>query len=399
MATKRLSICVLLAEPYNAEMPARPAVMEMSMIAIRLGHKVVWVMPVMESMGEMHRYKGIRIFTISHGAHSSLAGKIVDKFVFAWREMTVASRVVQYENCNVIQARDDVLAGLVAVYLKKKHRLPFVFQCSFPFVDGIGEKHRSMPFQLIVKVGHFVLSYVMRHADLILPISKWMREDLISKGVPKSKMVPLPLGVNTSLFSPTNNTHPEYDVIYIGTLDKLRRLDALIRAMVIVKQHNRHARLLMLGRGDDRSNLVELVHNCRLDDNVAFVDQVPYSDVPQFIASASIGVSPVPPSDLYKMNSPSKLFEYMSMGKPVVANEEIYEHKEVLESSGGGILVSFTPESFAGAILKLLDNSDEATKMGQAGRKWVIENRSYETLTRQVGVRYLELIQDNCSKT
>ncbi len=82
----------------------------------------------------------------------------------------------------------------------------------------------------------------------------------------------------------------------------------------------------------------------------------------------------------------------MGMAKPVVANEEIPEHKEVLAESGGGILVPYAPEGFSQAITELLDNPGKAAVMGQRGREWVVKNRTYEILARRVDERYLELL-------
>jgi len=85
--------------------------------------------------------------------------------------------------------------------------------------------------------------------------------------------------------------------------------------------------------------------------------------------------------------------EYMAMAKPVVVNEEIPEHKTVVEESGGGILVSFTPEAFADAIIELVDNPERATEMGHRGREWVVQNRNYEIMARQLEQRLLELLE------
>ncbi len=85
------------------------------------------------------------------------------------------------------------------------------------------------------------------------------------------------------------------------------------------------------------------------------------------------------------------MIEYMAMAKPVVANEEIPEHREVIEQSGGGILVPYTPESFAEAIIELSDNPEKAAEMGQRGREWVLKNRTNEILARQVEAKYLRL--------
>jgi glycosyltransferase involved in cell wall biosynthesis len=85
------------------------------------------------------------------------------------------------------------------------------------------------------------------------------------------------------------------------------------------------------------------------------------------------------------------MFEYMAGSKPVVANEEIPEHKEVLSESGGGILTPFIPEAFADAIIELLESPEKANEMGRRGREWVSNNRSYEVLAQQVEVTYFSL--------
>ena len=131
-----------------------------------------------------------------------------------------------------------------------------------------------------------------------------------------------------------------------------------------------------------------------LENTVIFVGQVPYFEVLEFIAAADVAVPPVPPLDIYKVSSPCKLFEYMGVAKPVVANEEIPEHREVIEKSGGGILVPFTSEGFTDAIAYLLDNPKKAAEMGSRGRKWVVKNRSYEILARQVEERYYQLLRE-----
>lgn len=59
------------------------------------------------------------------------------------------------------------------------------------------------------------------------------------------------------------------------------------------------------------------------------------------------------------------MFEYRALGKPVVANEGILEQKEVIEQSGGGILVSFKGETVASAIIGLLDDTEKAIEMRQ----------------------------------
>jgi glycosyltransferase involved in cell wall biosynthesis len=183
-------------------------------------------------------------------------------------------------------------------------------------------------------------------------------------------------------------------IVYVGTLDKARCLHVLIQAFSRVKQERR-SKLLIVGDGTDRENLERLAHESGMEDDVVFTGWVPESDLVQCIATADLGVSPVPPLSFYKVSSPIKVLEYLAMAKPVVASEEILEHKEILEQSGGGILVPFTPEAFAKAIIYLLDNPQQAAEMGRRGREWVKKNRSYETLGRLLEKYCLEVIDDH----
>lgn len=403
----KLNICMLLSDPYDPGMPARPPIMEIYGNCFpNMGHKVTWIMMAPTSQEEIQEvpFGDVRVFTIPCHTGSFLLKKVFAQLVFLWKEVKLASRVIRREGCNIIQVRNGIFEGLLGIYLKRKYEIPFIFQYSFPFAEAYLEKHKidsNKVRYLVAQVRRFVLPFVMRHADLILPISKWMGEDLAQNGIPREKVLPVPLAVNTDLFSPTvsgeqiclkYNLSDSKVVIYQGTMDKLRHLDVVFYALALVKQKRQDVKLLMVGNGDDRANLEKIASNLGLGDDIIFTGQVPYLEVPQFIAAADIGLSPVPPLDIFKVSSPCKLFEYMGIAKPVVANEETPEHQEVLEQSGGGSLVPFTPEAFACAIIKLLDNPKKADEMGQRGREWVVENRSYEILAQQVEERYLELL-------
>ncbi len=403
----RLNMIVFLTDLYDPDMPARPAVREVYGNCFpKMGHKVTWIMPAKARITEIQEenFGGTRILVIPYRTTSLLPRKVFNKLLLLWREQRVASKVIREERCNIIQVRNGILEGLLGAYLKRRHKVPFVFQYSFPLIEEDPKRQGLSSGKLSPlwgKLNSFLLSYILRKADLILPISKWMQRDLVSKGIPQERMMPLPLAVNPELFSPAAdgqevsqryNLGNQKVIIYLGVMTKRRQLEILLYSLAQLKQNKRNVKLLMVGEGNDRSNLEVLARSLGMEEDVIFTGQVPYFEVPQFIAAADIAVSLVPPLDIYKVSSPSKLFEYMGMAKPVVANEEIPEHKEVLEESGGGVLVPFTPEAFAHAIVELLDNPERAAEMGRKGREWVVENRTYEILARKVEQRYFELL-------
>jgi glycosyltransferase involved in cell wall biosynthesis len=82
----------------------------------------------------------------------------------------------------------------------------------------------------------------------------------------------------------------------------------------------------------------------------------------------------------------------MSMKKPVIANQEILEHRDVIEQSGGGLLVRFDPGSFAGAMVRLLKDRKKAMDMGEKGCEWVLKNRSYGEMAETVEKIYYKAL-------
>lgn len=406
----KLNVLILLPDLYSRLVPARPAVVEIYGNCFpNLGHSVTWIMA--EERGGMEigeeTVGGARVLTIPCCAGSSLLHRILNKLHFLWcARKLVDSMLRRGENINVIQARSGAFEGLLAVYLKRKLRIPFVFQYSFPVADGYLQKYKlghGRIYCVLARLEHTMISFVMKHADLILPISQQMLEELVKEGVPREKMTPLPLAVNPELFSPSvsgESVRMKYNLggssvlLYLGTLDRMRQLDILLHMMVLLEETKPGVKLLLVGWGDDRNRLEKLAHELGLADSVVFIGRVPYFGVSQFVAAADVGISLVPPVDMYRVSSPCKLFEYMGVGKPVVANDEISEHKETLKQSGGGILVPFDLEALACAVARLLDDPTVARGMGQKGRSWVVGNRSYDILARQVEQQYFGLLKE-----
>ena len=301
---------------------------------------------------------------------------------------------------NIIQVRDSTFDSILALYLKKLYNVPFVFQYTFP-TGSYQIKGYKNPFKrLYGALDTFFINYILKKADFIFPISNLMEINLISSGLNPDKITPVPMGVNIDLFNKKNSDkiRDEYKLedskvlLYVGSLDRFRKLDLMIVAFSIVKKSYKNVKLLIVGEGNDKQNLEELVFSLNLEKDVIFTGPIQYFDVPNFISLSDICLCPVPPLEIYIVSSPTKLFEYMAINKPTVANKEIPELKQVLEESGAGILVKFESESFAEGILLLLNDPIKAHEIGQKGRDWVVKNRSYEQMALEIENIYIKLL-------
>ncbi|HAK52024.1 MAG TPA: hypothetical protein DCM54_09010 [Gammaproteobacteria bacterium] len=142
-------------------------------------------------------------------------------------------------------------------------------------------------------------------------------------GVDPKKIHVLPNAADADTFGPNRFQQsirprlgiPENEVVlgFIGWFVSWHNFDLLIEALGRVKDEG--ATLLLVGDGDLKEELESLAiqHGC-LDD-IVFTGSVPYTEIPEYINAMDICI--IPGSNQYR--SPIKLFEYMCMGKAVVA--------------------------------------------------------------------------------
>jgi len=112
--------------------------------------------------------------------------------------------------------------------------------------------------------------------------------------------------------------------------------------------------------------------------HIHFFFNQPYNKVPDILKYSDLGLSLIPPEQKFIVSSPSKLVDYMSLGIPVICNEEILEQKEIIQHTQGGVLVKYNSNEVSKAILDLVQNKNKMAEMGKKAKKWIYENRTFE---------------------
>lgn len=318
------------------------------------------------------------------------------------------NRNFERNNYNVVYVRNEIFNGLLALYLRKNHKFVFVVEIENPFEQDFYFRKQYYPkyklvFYFISKIEEHIKTYILRRADLIFPVGDGIKDYLIEKGFEDSQMMVLPNGVDTKRFSiniDSSGLKEKYRLnnskvfTYIGSLNKARSLSIMINAFFRVRKFF-DVKLLIVGEGTDKYNLIKMVENLGIKEDVIFTGFVDQDDVPKFIHCADYCLSPIQPLEIYKVSCPIKLHEYMAMGKPVIANKEIYEQRRIIEDSNGGLLVEFDEISFADAMIKLLKDPEMAQKMGKNAYNWLTNNRSYEIIALNSIKKISEMLNKN----
>lgn len=372
----------------------------------KLGLSIAWGMKSKsESNAKAPLFMGQRVYlpVFFNGKHAiiKLANKLAYWFNSAWQMLACLSRDIDF-----IQVRDQYIASMFGLLVAKIKGIPFVYWCSYPFPEHYlslaqsAKRLRRTYCYLHGRFGYWILyKIVMPNSTHVFVQSDYMQAQIAKKGVPLSLMTPVPMGVPDrifSLLSAQTKTIKSSQFVYIGTLAKIRNLSIIIEAFAIVYQRFPNARLIMVGDGDtpnERQHLKQLTQSLHLNHAITFTGFVPMEQAWKIASQSCCCLSPFCPSVTLDMASPTKVVEYMALARPVICNDQP-EQKKIIEESGVGLCVTWSPQNFADAMMWVLEHPQEAESMAQKGPAWVKQHRTYSIISQQVWQQYQTIF--NC---
>lgn len=188
-------------------------------------------------------------------------------------------------------------------------------------------------------------------------------------------------------------------LIYVGAISANRGAFQLLEAMEMLGGQSHSCLLELVGKASaaTENELRCRIVRRRLDRSVKIEKQAPFSQIDEILASSDIGLCVLMPLPNYIESLPTKLFEYMAAGLPVIAsNFPIF--KEIVEGGNCGLTVDpLEAKAIADAIAWLIDNPEAAREMGENGRRAVNERYSWETQEKELLGMYEELLTSNGS--
>jgi|GEM_PF-327906 glycosyltransferase involved in cell wall biosynthesis len=232
----------------------------------------------------------------------------------------------------------------------------------------------------MVRASRWFQGLVLRTADRITVTTESLGTAITDKYGDhlRDRVRHVPNGVDTGLFEPDaerdgseagdgNAERPV--VVYTGNIGSAQPLAACIRAMDELSQD---AVLRLVGDGDERSRLEALTERLDLGDRVEFVGLVDREAVPAHINDADIGLAPIKDSAELAYAMPTKSYEYLACGVPIVVTGR-GEVRRFAEVSGGGRHAEVDPAAIAEAVEELLAAPERRRRLGAAGREHVVE--------------------------
>jgi glycosyltransferase involved in cell wall biosynthesis len=343
--------------------------------------------------------------TIITGAPNFPEGKVFDGFSNSWYSKSIldgievrrvktyitanegfAKRILDFMSFMVASffaglfvKKPDVIVGtspqfftaISAWALSAVRFKPFVFELRdiWPAsITAVGAMGRSLPIRILEKIEMFLY----RRADKIISVTHSFKSELIERGVDGTKIDVVLNGVDLSkyelalhkdeTFAKQYDLTDKFVVGYVGTHGLAHSLDKIVEAAELLTDL-KDVRILFAGGGAAKADVEKLVKDKQLS-NVVLIPRQQKELMPQLWSLCDISLISLKDTDLFKTVIPSKIFESMGMGLPMVMTSPIGEATNILERSCSGVIVNpESPNEVAGVIRELYNDRNRLEKI------------------------------------
>lgn len=290
---------------------------------------------------------------------------------FLKRTLDYMSFMVTGFFAGLLQKRPDVIVGtspqffcaMGAWALAAVRRKPFVFELRdlWPAsIVAVGAMNESYAIRLLEKTERFLY----RRARTIISVTQAFRDDLIRRGIQQEKIHVVRNGVDTNrYFSLPRDVALEnkyglngkFVVGYLGTHGLAHGLDKVLLTAELLQSRNDIV-FLFAGGGAARAELEKSIIQKHLE-NVVLIPRQPKQVMPRLWSLCDVALIPLRNNPVFSTVIPSKLFEAMAMGVPVIASLPEGETTDIVKKTGvGEVAPPEDPQALAGVIERLRDD-------------------------------------------
>lgn len=275
------------------------------------------------------------------------------------------------------------IAGAVVAHFRG---LPLVFDVCDIWPDvavAVGMVRPGLFLRMAAKLE----SWVYGHSRRIGVVTPGFTRNLEAKGVPATKVCLLPDWVMPDVYDPAKanpgalraelGLEGRYVAAFLGNFGKIMGLSALLEMAKILQERDPEVLILFVGKGVEQPMMEQTIARYGLT-NTRILPYQPREKVPDFLAAADSLLVTYNPDPITRITVPSKIYEYMSMARPIVAGCEGVLASILEQAQCAYVVTDRSPEGLATAVLKLKADRKAAEAMGRNGRVYAQDNFSFE---------------------
>ena len=287
---------------------------------------------------------------------------------------------------SLLTRRPDVVVGtspqffcaVGAYFLSVIKRAPFVFEVRDIWPQSAVELG-ALKNRLLIRLLEAIEDHLYRRAALIVVVAESTRSYLAGKGVPAEKISVVPNGIDVKYLASAQaapdklreelGLDGKFIVSYIGTHGMSHALEVALKAAKKLET-DPAIHFLFVGEGAEKENLKRLASELRLD-NATFINAQPREHLLSFYGASDVSLVPLKRLPIFKKVLPSKLFELMGAGCPVICAVEGEAAALVRSALAGLCIEPENVDALVEAIIQLRGDRELRAEMSGNGRSFV----------------------------
>ena len=313
---------------------------ELSRYLIKKNHKVEMITSYRKICKKKNWFKkkiyGIEVnyLPLQYSNKMNYLKRMVVFIVFAWKSYFKLKKI---QGDIIIASSTPLTVAIPAILISKMKNIPFVFEVRDLWPD-IPISMKIIKNPILTYFLYRLETWCYKNADAIVALSPDMKKKIISKKINRKKIAVIPnssylerINFNSKLASKLRHKYKWLKskplLIYTGTFGRVNNLMYLVELAKKVYDYNSNVRILLVGDGIEKKNLIEHAKNLKVyNKNLFFKKPIAKKNLQSYLSASNIASNIVIENRLNWSNSAGKFFDSLACGKPVFLNHGGWMH-------------------------------------------------------------------------
>lgn len=310
---------------------------------------------------------------------------------FYWRVFNQVRRLIKQEKISAIHCGRCLPEGFIGYIFYKIFNIPYI--C---YIHGEDVEAASTSREL-----SWIVKKVLGSATTLICNSQNTANLLLNNWQADSSIINiLNPGCDTNKFIPAEpdesikrklGWHNKKVILTVGRLQERKGQDMLIRAISEIKQFTPNILYAIIGDGDEKQKLEELVNELNLQDNVIFMSEISDEEMIQAYQQCDLFVLPNRTVGKDIEGFGMVLVEAQSCGIPVIAGDSGGTAETMIIGQTGFIVDCTEPKALSDKIIELFQQSGAMDQLGHNGRNHVVKTLDWQAHSDKAQVLFKKL--------
>lgn len=343
---------------------------------IKNGHQVTMITADPKAIQKKREViiDGIKVIYLkeAYSQDMSISTRLKAFLGFVWKSITEARK--QKDIDLAIATSTPLTVGITALYMKCFKKVPYIFEVRDLWPE-VPIQMGALKNPLIKGATRWFEKMIYKNAEHVIALSPGMQDGVV-KYIPKEKTSMIPNMSKVDEFWPREKNreleqrlglNPDsFKIVHFGSLGLANGAETIIESAKLLKGED-SIEFLFVGGGSTEDKLIEECARHQLI-NVKFLGRFPMNDTSEIVNLADVSIVSFSDLPILYTNSPNKLFDSLSAGKPIIVNSAGWTKDMVEEHFCGYYVNPNYPQELVDKVLCLKNNPDYLATMGENSR-------------------------------